>query len=241
MFTMPLSPEQEWTLVLCGLMAHADGILEVGEWDQVLAMLEERLDQVDASEWVERLADREALQARLAALILPAPLFAESILHKAWRMALTDGRASEKEIQLHDTFSRRLEVPLEDVQTWRERWTALAKERAELVASAAARLMKDDTWRRETDVGVRYAELLGRLPLDSDRRSRLMSAFESPPSMVELAARCMRLSPDERRIMVVDLAPQIRDQSPTCRQEFLRFAESLAIARGTAEALLDRV
>jgi len=35
---MPLSPEQEWTLAACGLVAHADGILEAGEWDRVLAV-----------------------------------------------------------------------------------------------------------------------------------------------------------------------------------------------------------
>jgi hypothetical protein len=31
-----LTPEQEWTLVACGLIAHADDELEFGEWDQIL-------------------------------------------------------------------------------------------------------------------------------------------------------------------------------------------------------------
>ena len=45
-------------LAACGLVAHADGIVEAGEWDRVLWMLDERIGAEDASAWVELLADR---------------------------------------------------------------------------------------------------------------------------------------------------------------------------------------
>jgi hypothetical protein len=40
---MPLTPEQEWIIAVCGLIAHADGELSPGESDHVLGMLDERL------------------------------------------------------------------------------------------------------------------------------------------------------------------------------------------------------
>ena len=102
---MPLSPEQEWTLVACGLIAHADGILEVGEWDQVLELLDERLDGDEATRWLDELADKAAREARLGELVPPAPLFSEPILEKAWRMALADGAGSDVEAAVHDTVA----------------------------------------------------------------------------------------------------------------------------------------
>ena len=36
---MHLTPEQEWILVACGLIAHADGEIKPGERDLILAML----------------------------------------------------------------------------------------------------------------------------------------------------------------------------------------------------------
>ena len=65
---MPLSPEQEWTIVACGLVAHADGILEVGEWDQVLYLLDERLDNEESQAWLELLAERRARRRAEGAL-----------------------------------------------------------------------------------------------------------------------------------------------------------------------------
>src|SRR6186713_1875835 len=137
---MPLSPEQEWTLVACGLVAHADGILEIGEWDQVLWMLDDRLPAGEAVGWLDVLADRTALLAKLDALSLPPPFFAETILERAWRMALADGRGSDDEAAVHDDVARRLGIDAREAAQWRAGWLQQAGRRAETIAAFAARL-----------------------------------------------------------------------------------------------------
>ena len=53
---MPLTPEQEWIIAACGLIAHADGDLSTGESDQMLTMLDERLTPAEHDRWVALLA-----------------------------------------------------------------------------------------------------------------------------------------------------------------------------------------
>ena len=68
-----LTPEQEWTLVACGLIAHADDELEFGEWDQILRLIDAAVDDEEMQPWLDLLGDRPALEP-LAELIREAAL-----------------------------------------------------------------------------------------------------------------------------------------------------------------------
>ena len=83
-----LTPEQEWILVACGMIAHADDMLEFGEWDQILRLIDANVDAEQLQPWLDLLADRPALERRFAELEPPLPFFAEELLEHAWRMAL---------------------------------------------------------------------------------------------------------------------------------------------------------
>src|SRR5690606_4323913 len=77
---MQLTPEQEWILVACGLIAHADGELKPGERDLILAMLDERLDDDDTGRWFALLGDLDGLRQAFADLLPPLPAFTETTL-----------------------------------------------------------------------------------------------------------------------------------------------------------------
>lgn len=238
---MPLSPEQEWSLVAAGLVAHADGILEVGEWDQVLWLLDERLGATEAGRWLDLLADRDKLREHVDKLAPPPPLFTESILEKAWRMALADGKGSDAEERVHDEIASKLGADLDDVLRWRKDWTARAAKRAELIAGFAALIARAD----ETvtnDERLQFDELLDRLPLPPDRRKALAARLEDPPPLMELVGGMTALPPEDRVLALLGLVPIVRadDRGDNARNQFFDLAERVAIQREDAEKMLDR-
>ncbi|MCA9711558.1 MAG: hypothetical protein KDK70_37330 [Myxococcales bacterium] len=206
---MPLSPEQEWTLAACGLMAHADGILQAGEWNRVLWMLDERIGDDDASAWVSLLADRERLSAHLDGLAPPMPFFCEAILEKAWRMALADGEGSEQETAVHDALAPRLGVDLAEAARLRAHWQAQAHARSELVAGVAAILATLDG-RLEPSELAALDRLLERLPTPAARRPALRAMREQPPALDDVVGELMALEPEERRLALLELVPLVQ-------------------------------
>ena len=110
---MALTPEQEWTLVGCGLVAHADEILDIGEWDEVLRYVGSTLSEADQQVWMEILSDQDQLEQRFAALG-PLPDGAgEELLRRCWQMALADGVGTDIEASVHDRIARRVGVDLD--------------------------------------------------------------------------------------------------------------------------------
>ncbi len=237
---MPLSPEQEWTLAACGLIAHADGILDVGEWDRVLWMLDERIGSDDATTWTALLADRERLAAHLESLPPPPPLFSESILEKAWRMALADGQGSEQEAKVHDELATKLGLPLDEASRLRDQWLALAHRRSELVAGFAAILANLDG-RLDPDEALELDALLERLPVAEGRHEALVALRDAPPSLDAIVGELLAMDAEERSIALVALTPVVRASARGDRERalFLDVATRLAIAPGEAERMLE--
>jgi tellurite resistance protein len=238
---MPLSPEQEWTLVACGLVAHADGILEVGEWDQVLWMIEDRIDAAEVEPWLAALADKAELSRRLLALPLPAQLFAETILERAWRMALADGHGSDEEARVHDELSERLGVPKAEAAQLRATWLARAKQTSELVVAFAA-LVANADGRADSGERAEFDDLLDRLPLEDGRRDALRELVDAPPPIEQLVGKLATLDPEARGVALVSLAPLVRATTAGDRERelFIQLCEKVAVARSDAERMLDR-
>lgn len=237
---MPLSPEQEWTLVACGLIAHADGILEVGEWEQVLWMLDERIDPAEEKAWLDRLADADALRVHADGLALPPPLFSEDILGKAWRMGLADGTGSAEEIAVHDALGAKFGVRPEELTAWRQTWTDNAHARSELIAGFAALIARADG---EVSSAERssFEDLLTRLPFAEGTQEAMNNLLDEAPEMVMLVGGFTRLSPEERRLAMRGLVPIVNADAhgDEARNAFLELAEAIAIDRGDAERMLE--
>lgn len=238
---MPLSPEQEWTLVACGLVAHADGILEVGEWDQVIWMLDDRIPAQQSAPWLDLLADQAALRGKLDGLSLPPPFFAETILEKAWRMALADGSGSEAEAAVHDELAAKLGADASEVQGWRAQWTEKAAARAELVAGFAAYVaVADDAV--SLDERSSFEELVGKLPMPEEAREAAKAKLDSPPTAEVLMGGFAGLPSEDRPLAMLALVPVVlaETRNDRAREAFLDLAEQIAVSREDAERMLQR-
>jgi hypothetical protein len=237
---MALTPEQEWTLVACGLMAHADEILEVGEWDHILRLVGGSVAEEDEAEWLDRLADRGALEKRFKELQPPPPVFSEQLLQQCWRVALADGSGSEIEAAVHDHIGERLGIDPDQAASWREEWTRAAGARAELVLGFAAILANADD-RLDSGEAVQFESLLERMPVSVGRRVELSTKLVDPPDMEEVVMGLSDLPAQERIAALQDLAPFVNASARGEREKkaFLDLAERIAVPTAEAERLLD--
>jgi uncharacterized tellurite resistance protein B-like protein len=238
---MALSPEQEWTLVACGHVAHADEVVDQSEWGHVLFLLDERLQGDDAQPWVELLSDRARLAAHMKSLQPPPPLFTDEILAKAWRVALSDGTGSGSESAAHDEVAARLGVSAEHAAEVREQTSERAARRAELVAGFGAVLVALDG-AVSTDEEAQFETLLGRLPLSAERRVAHLERLSEAPEVESILGGLAALDREDRRIVVLELVPLVHHAAPSDRERemFFDLAERLGVTRAEAEQLLQR-
>lgn len=238
---MPLSPEQEWTLAACGLVAHADGIVEAGEWDRVLWMLDERIGAADANAWVDLLADRARLRAHLDSLPPPMPFFAEGILEKAWRMALADGEGSEQEAAVHDALAARMGIPAEEAARLRRAWLVQAHRRSKIVVGFAAILANLDG-RLDASEAAELDALVERLPIPAPHRPALRALRDNPPTLSWVVGELMGMDAEERGIALLALVPLLHAHAEGSRERalFLEVAAQVAISPTEAQRMLDR-
>jgi hypothetical protein len=234
-----LTPEQEWTLVACGMIAHADDVLEFGEWDQLLMLINAAIGEDDVQPWLDLLGDRPALERRFAELPPPLPFQSEPLLEQAWRMALADGSGSEIEAAVHDRIAEKFGVTTDQAQEWRTRWTAEAAARAELVIMFAAALANLDG-RMDNDEAVQFDSLLDRMPVSLGRRLELSSLLYTPPKLEELGARLAALSPEACEAVLHEIAPLVQASHSGERERaaFFELASLAAVPNDRARQLL---
>lgn len=237
---MPLTPEQEWIIAACGLIAHADGDLSPGESDQVLAMLDESLSPQEHARWLTLLTDSAALARVFRELAPPLPAFVEPLLEKAWTMALADGHASDSEVRELERIAGELGIGAGELAGWRRHWTDHAVDLAEHIAEFAAILIHhDETIDPEEASGFR--RLLARMPLPPGRRDQLAEELLAhAPALDHVGARLATL-PRERRLTVLrSLAPLVATSSRAHlgREFFLDLARAAAISAEQAVRLL---
>ena len=237
---MTLMPEQEWILVACGLIAHADGDLKDGESDLILAMLEEQLPEDEHRRWLELLRDLDGLRATFRELPPPLPAFTEQTLEKAWAMALADGDASPSEVAVMEEIAGQLGVNARELAGWRRQWTEQAADLGEHIAAFAAVMIHHDGV-LDTDEIAQYRALLDRLPLAPERRNTLAAEYlAAAPKLNHVGARLAAL-PRERRLAVLRaIGPLVSASSHADlgRDFFLELATIAAVPREQALRLL---
>lgn len=238
---MPLTPEQEWILVASGLVAHADDVIEVGEWDQVLRLVDGQLDDSETDGWLDILSDRGKLEGRFKDLAPPPPIMAETVLEKSWEMALADGSVSEVEIQVHDRIAERLGVGLDQAQTWREDWNTRAARRAELVVAYAA-IMANLDGQLDAGEAAEFDTLLERMPIPVARRLELAAQLHQPPDLDDLVGQLVGLEADSRRAVLHEIAPMVHAsrRGERERKAFLELAGRVGVDESEAQHMLAR-
>jgi tellurite resistance protein len=237
---MALTPEQEWTLVGCGLIAHADEILDIGEWDEVLRYVGATLSEADQQVWMEVLSNQDQLEQRFAELVPLPPTQAEELLRRCWQMALADGTGSDIEATVHDRIARRLSFDLDLVARMRETWTLQAHARAELTVSLAAMFVNLDG-HLDFHEAIHFDNLLERLPIPVGRRVELSELLHTPPTFDALVDRLLALDTGERMRALHSLVPLLRASRRGGRERELFFQLSRKVLgpQGEVERLLD--
>lgn len=235
-----LTPEQEWTLVACGLVAHADGILKDGECDQVLAMIDERLSPDDQDRWIALVASREALEAHLKELPPILPLFHEPLLERAWAMALADGDINAAEIEVVEHIANMAGASPEDLANWRDRWTSTAATLAEHKASFAALLIHRDGTIDDAEA-LRFQALIAKMPVPAARRVVLARMLKKAPSIEHVGARLAALPRSQRVEILRAIAPLVSasQNEVVGREFFLELATQAGFAPDAAAKILE--
>ena len=237
---MQLTPEQEWILVACGLIAHADGELKAGERDLILAMLDERLADDETERWFTLLGDLDGLRRTFDELPPPLPAFTETTLEKAWAMALADGEASAAEVQVMEQIAAQIGVTPSELTRWRRQWSEQAADLGEHIAAFAAVLIHHDGVLDRDEI-AQYRALLDRLPLAPARRDTLARDYLARrPQLDHVGARLAAL-PRERRLAVLRaIGPLVSASSrpDIGRDFFLELAAFAAVPREQALRLL---
>jgi uncharacterized tellurite resistance protein B-like protein len=208
---MTIAREHEWILVGCGLVAHADEIIDIGEWDGILRLLEEVFadDSFGADTWRTLLSDQAALEERFEALEPPPAETRREILRRCWSMALVDGGDTEIEVTVYERIARALGVDEEEATAWREAWSEAALDQARLVAGLAACLANLDGT-IDFREAIHFDNLLERLPLPIGQRLDLAQLLHKPPRQEPLERALRALSEDERLQVLHQLMPLVR-------------------------------
>jgi tellurite resistance protein len=211
---MSMSPETTWALVACGLIAHADGVLDGEECGRLMAVIDEEVDGDEYSEWLAMLGDRAALEAMLDKLPPPAPERAREVLEQAWSMALVDGQRCEAEIAVLDGLARRLGVDDMQLQFWREAWVAGERDFAEVVAASAAVVLGGDAAVSPDDQPL-VKDLLWVLPTDDAHRDELLATVLVPGLRDDTARKLTKLARAKRVQGLQLLAPLVHAAADT--------------------------
>ena len=196
---MAISPETEWILIACGLIAHADGVLDGNEVERLMAMVDDLIPEDDYSDWLGLIGDRDALDARYAELPNPPEAQHRMILEEAWAMAMVDGTRDAAELVVLARIAERFGVEPMQLEFWRQAWTEAEKEFSIRVAELGMWCLGGGGALFEDDHSP-YLDVMERLPTSSEERVRLGEfATEPPVSDPDALARSLAALPRTRR------------------------------------------
>lgn len=201
---MAVSLETEWLLVACGLIAHADEILDGNEVERLMTFVDDRIPEDDYADWLSIIGDKVKLEARYAALPdLPSDQH-RALLEEAWAMAMVDGSRDTEELLVLTRIAERLGVEPVQLEFWRAAWTQNEQEFATCVAELAALSLGGDQALYEDDLSP-FLDLIERLPTSSEERERLREVATGPASDASTLARTLAGMPRSRRIQAFGL------------------------------------
>ncbi|MGB1698549.1 MAG: hypothetical protein ACPHRO_01265, partial [Nannocystaceae bacterium] len=190
----------------CAWVAHADDVLEVGEWDLMVKLLEGGIPEEDEAEAMAMVMDKSAVAERMAGIEVAADVHADSVLALAWRMALSDGSAADSEVAAHDEIAQRLGVSPDAAATLRDNVSSEVSIEAEVLISFAAGIISSDG-RVDASELVEFDDLISGLPVEEAKREALVATLHDPPSRATTVARFAGLSEHSKLRVMHQLGP----------------------------------
>jgi tellurite resistance protein len=221
---MAVSLETQWILVACGLIAHADGVLDGNEAERLMAMLDDRIPEDDYSDWLSAIGDRAELEARYAGLANPPPEQHRAILEEAYIMAMVDGERNTEELVVLTRIAERFGVEPVQLEFWRAAWTHNEQEFTHAVATLAAMVLGGGQPLFEEDLSP-FLNLVQHLPTSQDQRERLAGFATTPPTDAAELGRVLAGMPRGRRVQAFGLVAPLLSSSVEFDQARGRFVE----------------
>ena len=207
---MPVAPDVEWILVACGLIAHADDVLEGKEVERLLAMVDDQIPEHDYADWLAIIGDKAKLEARYASLPEPPADQHRAVLEQAWAMTTVNGTRHTQELLVLARIAERFGVDPMQLEFWRAAWTRDEQLFATCVAELAAMVLGGGEPLYEDDLSP-FLDLLERLPTSEQERERLAELPAAPPTDAAALARTLASVPRRRRLRAFELvAPLVR-------------------------------
>jgi tellurite resistance protein len=236
---MALSLTSQWTLVACGVMAHADGVLDGEECDRLLAMVEDEADGEEYSEWLAALGDAKKLEQMLEELPPPPAEDHREILENAWTLAIVDGERTEPEAVALERIATRLGIETVQLEFWREAWTEAQTTFARNVTEALVVILGGDAPVAEDDRKL-LTEFVWRLPTSNEHREELAATVAEARDKDAVARELTALPRRRRQWLLRLLAPTARasTNAEAAGARFIALAEAAGLDRARAEALL---
>ena len=232
---MALSLESQWTVVACGVMAHADGVLDGGECDLLLAMVEGEADAEEYSAWLSTISDRERLEEMLSQLPAPPETACRDILETAWSVAVADGVRSPAEREALDRIAARLGVASVQLDFWHDAWNEAQATLAELVIDAGCVTLAGEGPLDPT-ARASIRELTRSVPSTDEHREELVASTAIPKSAEDVARR-LRAVPKRRRQWVIKALAKLPSEAGE-REAAQRRLHDLGRDAGLSEAIL---
>jgi len=232
---MALSLESQWTVVACGVMAHADGVLDGEECDLLLAMVEGEADAEEYSAWLSTISDRERLGEMLDQLAAPPEATHREILETAWTLAVADGERTEPEHQALARIAQRLGVEEVQLEFWREAWTEGQHTMAELMADAACVVLAGNA-PLDADARAVAREFSRSIPTTDDHREELVAGTAIPKDAADVGRR-FRGIPKRRRQWALKTLAALPERTKR-REDAQRRLRELGEDAGLSAAIL---
>lgn len=232
---MALSLESQWTIVACGVMAHADGVLDGEECDLLLAMVEGEADAEEYSAWLSTISDRARLEEMLVQLPSPADSAHREILETAWTVAVADGERTDAEREALDRIATQLGVEGVQLEFWREAWTEGQHALAELVTDAACVVLAGDA-PLDSDARKVIRDFTRSVLTTDAHREELVGATAIPKRAEEVGRR-LRGIPKRRRQWVIKTLAGVPGQTSRREDAQRRLMELGASGGLSAEVL----
>lgn len=236
---MPVSPETQWVLVACGLIAHADGEIDGNEAERLMAMVDDKIPADDYADWLGWIGDRAKLEELYAALPDPPADQHRNLLEEAWTMAMVDGTRNTDELVVLARLAERLGVEPMQLEFWREAWTTAEREFATYAAQLALWSLAGGEALFEDDHSP-YLDLIERLPTSVEERERLRPLAEQPGVDHSALGHGLAAMAKAKRIRLFKLVgPLVRDAAGA-EEALARFRE-LAKDAGLSTMPIDEL
>lgn len=221
---VPVSPETQWVLVACGLIAHADGSIDGNEAERLMAMVDERIPEEDYADWLAIIGNAAELERRYAELPDPPADQHRALLEEAWTMAMVDGERNTEELVVLTRIAERLGIEPLQLEFWREAWSEAEREFAARTAETALWSLAGGDPVYESDHSP-YLDLIERLPTSNEERERLRALAATPQIDRDALVRALASLAKTKRVRVFKLAgPLVRD-SVVHHEALARFAQ----------------